>query len=163
MCAIFARQQTTQRASNGFLEAASCPAEKVIDNLPLQIHFIIEMIWSTGLAPREFDYFCLQKALYLPPHTSSTLAAAVRASPSKTIPRCVSVRTECWTSRLLIPCPDCTDEELLARGGIRKEAWLFCRTSSSVRLCWELEEPKGPQGPTLGPHSENRRFSAVYS
>ena len=29
---------------------------------------------------------------------------------------------------------------------IRKEAWLFCRTSSGVRLCWELEEPKGPQG-----------------
>ena len=35
------------------------------------------------------------------------------------------------------------------RGGlnvIRKEAWLFCRTSSGVRLCWELEEPKGPKG-----------------
>jgi len=30
---------------------------------------------------------------------------------------------------------------------IRKEAWLFCRTSSGVRLCWELEEPKGPKGP----------------
>ena len=29
---------------------------------------------------------------------------------------------------------------------IRKEAWLFCRTSSGVRLCWELEEPKGPKG-----------------
>ena len=29
---------------------------------------------------------------------------------------------------------------------IRKEAGLFCRTSSSVRLCWELEEPKGPKG-----------------
>jgi hypothetical protein len=29
---------------------------------------------------------------------------------------------------------------------IRKEAWLFCRASSGVRLCWELEEPtcKGP-------------------
>ena len=27
-----------------------------------------------------------------------------------------------------------------------KEAWLFCRTSSGVRLCWELEEPKGPEG-----------------
>ena len=25
---------------------------------------------------------------------------------------------------------------------IRKEAWLFCRTSSGVRLCWELEGPK---------------------
>ena len=28
---------------------------------------------------------------------------------------------------------------------IRKEAWLSCRTSSGVRLCWELEEPKGPK------------------
>ena len=30
--------------------------------------------------------------------------------------------------------------------GIRKEAWPFYRTSSGVRLCWELEEPKGPKG-----------------
>ena len=30
---------------------------------------------------------------------------------------------------------------------IRKEAWPFYRTSSGVRLCWELEEPKGPKGP----------------
>ena len=30
---------------------------------------------------------------------------------------------------------------------IRKEAWSFYRTSSGVRLCWELEEPKGPKGP----------------
>ena len=29
---------------------------------------------------------------------------------------------------------------------IRKEAWLFYRTSFGVRLCWELEEPKGPTG-----------------
>ena len=29
---------------------------------------------------------------------------------------------------------------------IRKEAWPFYRTISSVRLCWELEEPKGPKG-----------------
>ena len=28
---------------------------------------------------------------------------------------------------------------------IRKEAWRFYRTSSGVRLCWELKEPKGPQ------------------
>jgi len=27
-----------------------------------------------------------------------------------------------------------------------KEAWPFYRTSSGVRLCWELEEPKGPKG-----------------
>ena len=29
---------------------------------------------------------------------------------------------------------------------IPREAWSFCSTSSSVRLCWELEEPKGPKG-----------------
>ena len=29
---------------------------------------------------------------------------------------------------------------------IRQEAWLFCRTSSGVRLCWELEEPEEPKG-----------------
>ena len=37
----------------------------------------------------------------------------------------------------------------VAPGGpdvIRKEAWPFYRTISGVRLCWELEEPKGPEG-----------------
>jgi len=29
---------------------------------------------------------------------------------------------------------------------IRKEAWPFYRTISGVRLCWELEKPKGPKG-----------------
>ena len=29
---------------------------------------------------------------------------------------------------------------------IREEAWPFYRTISGVRLCWELEEPKGPKG-----------------
>ena len=29
---------------------------------------------------------------------------------------------------------------------IRKEAWPFYRKMSGVRLCWELEEPKGPKG-----------------
>ena len=29
---------------------------------------------------------------------------------------------------------------------IRKEAWSLYRTSSGVRLCWELEKPKGPKG-----------------
>ena len=28
---------------------------------------------------------------------------------------------------------------------IRKEAWSFYITSYGVRLCWELEEPKGPK------------------
>ena len=38
---------------------------------------------------------------------------------------------------------------VLCTGGpdvIRKEAWPFYRTISDVRLCWELEEPKGPKG-----------------
>ena len=30
-----------------------------------------------------------------------------------------------------------------------KEAWSFYRTISGVRLCWELEEPKGPKGPRM--------------
>jgi len=37
------------------------------------------------------------------------------------------------------------------KGGLdvsRKEAWSFCRKQSGVRLCWELEEPKGPKGQT---------------
>ena len=29
---------------------------------------------------------------------------------------------------------------------IQKEAWPFYRTISGVRLCWELEEPKGSKG-----------------
>jgi len=46
---------------------------------------------------------------------------------------------------------------------IRKEAWRFCRTSSSIRLCWELEEPKGPQGPhgavqPVNQHAERVRY-----
>ena len=46
-----------------------------------------------------------------------------------------------WRSR-----PDAISLDLdpLLHSG--KEAWLFCRTSSSVRLYWELEEPKGPKG-----------------
>ena len=38
---------------------------------------------------------------------------------------------------------------ILCTGGldvIRKDAWSFYRTISGVRLCWELEEPKGPKG-----------------
>ena len=30
---------------------------------------------------------------------------------------------------------------------IRKEAWPFYRTICCVRLCWELEEPKGLKKP----------------
>jgi hypothetical protein len=34
------------------------------------------------------------------------------------------------------------------RGVIPREAWSFCRTRSSVRTCWELEEPTGTKGIT---------------
>ena len=37
----------------------------------------------------------------------------------------------------------------LCTGGldvIRKEAWPSYRTISSVRLCWELEQPQRPEG-----------------
>ena len=37
---------------------------------------------------------------------------------------------------------------ILCTGGldvIRKEAWPFYRAISGVRLCWELEQPKGPE------------------
>ena len=30
--------------------------EFLIENLPVRIHFIIEMIWWTGLAPWEFEF-----------------------------------------------------------------------------------------------------------
>ena len=33
---------------------------------------------------------------------------------------------------------------------IRNEAWPFYRTSSGVRICWVLEEPKGPKGGSPG-------------
>jgi hypothetical protein len=39
-------------------------------------------------------------------------------------------------------------DTILYTGGpvvIRKEAWSFYKTSSGVRLCWELEEPKEPK------------------
>ena len=43
---------------------------------------------------------------------------------------------------------------LCAGGGldvIRKETWPFYRTSSGVRLCWELEGSKGPKGQPTSP------------
>ena len=43
---------------------------------------------------------------------------------------------------------------------IRKEAWPFYRTSSGVRLCWELEEPKGPKVRT-GYHGPSADLGSV--
>jgi len=39
--------------------------------------------------------------------------------------------------------------ELMARAGLVVEAWPFYRTIPGVRLCWELEEPKGPKVCTI--------------
>ena len=33
-----------------------------------------------------------------------------------------------------------------------REVWSFCRKGSSARLCWMLEEPKGPKGGGGGAH-----------
>ena len=41
---------------------------------------------------------------------------------------------------------------------IRKEACSFYRTISGVRLCWELEEPKGRKGPASGKGAGQARF-----
>ena len=54
----------------------------------------------------------------------------------------------CLSWRCIFEIPKCS-AAILCTGGadvIRKEAWSFYRTSSGVRLCWELEEPKGPEG-----------------
>ena len=50
-----------RRSASALTSAASvvaCPAERefFIDNLLVRIHFIIEMIWWTGLAPWEFEF-----------------------------------------------------------------------------------------------------------
>ena len=71
---------------------------------------------------------------------------------------------------------ECGLYAILCTGGldvIRKEAWSFYRTSSGVRLCWELEEPEGPKGlqgylahqnvPPLGPHSSPIRRALGWS
>ena len=39
---------------------------------------------------------------------------------------------------------------------IRKKAWSFYRTISGVRLCWELEEPKGPEGLGMDGHASGQ-------
>ena len=45
----------------------------------------------------------------------------------------------------------------------RKEAWPFYRTSSGVRLCWELEEPKGPKERQKGArHIQTPKLTAQH-
>ena len=64
-------------------------------------------------------------------------------------------------------CPLAGSAAILFAGGldvIRKEAWPFYRTSSGVRLCWELKEPKGPKVPNPALQSTRRssRASVAY-
>ena len=44
------------------------------------------------------------------------------------------------------PGDRCGPKKSMAKG---PKGWPFYRTISGVRLCWELEEPKGPKGPAL--------------
>ena len=56
------------------------------------------------------------------------------------------------------PCVVWTHLATRLRGPARvqdKEAWPFYRTSSGVRLCWELEEPEGPKGQGADAHQED--------
>ena len=46
---------------------------------------------------------------------------------------------------------------------IRKEAWSFYRIISGVRLCWELEEPKGPKERCRGCAGCPVRLCSVFS
>jgi hypothetical protein len=58
--------------------------------------------------------------------------------------------------------PPSGQREILCTGGldaIRKEAWPSYRTSSVVRLCWELEEPKGPKGRIVSAQLLTYRFT----
>ena len=51
-----------------------------------------------------------------------------------------SVQSTCAAERVS------SAEEARAKMPSSKEAWPFYKAISGVRLCWELEEPKGPQG-----------------
>ena len=45
---------------------------------------------------------------------------------------------------------------------IRKEAWIFYRSISGVRLCWELEEPQGPEGCDKESHSQDQILDLFF-
>ena len=62
-----------------------------------------------------------------------------RARPPKCFVYFVIIIRRCSVGRV-----SCRSSDL--PGVIRQEAWPFYRTISGVRLCWELEEPKGPKG-----------------
>ena len=50
------------------VEPETCTeGEFLIDNLQVQIHFIIKMIWWTSLAPREVEFPFLGSLISTPP------------------------------------------------------------------------------------------------
>ena len=67
---------------------------------------------------------------------------------------CATAQRSAWAARE-VRCAFCRRRSfaaILCTGGadvIRKEAWPFYTTISGVRLCWGLEEPKGPKGSSL--------------
>ena len=90
--------------------------------------------------PRQVNKVALKAALCIPPaliyHCVCCSRLSLSLSPS--IPRSLP------SSSPTNPPTPC-----LCTGGldvIQKEAWPFYRTISGVRLCWELEEPKGSKG-----------------
>jgi len=88
----------------------------------------------------------------------ASAAAENSASPDPSLVAAVRVfGREQWASALLDGDPatlrillQARDSDLEPRESVElavKKAEPSCRMSSSVRLCWELEEPKGPKGP----------------
>ena len=51
-------QQPSHETSGVPTPGHECEREFFFDNLLLGIHFILEMIWWTGLAPWEFEFSC---------------------------------------------------------------------------------------------------------
>ena len=72
------------------------------------------------------------------------------------IPLSCSSRRSCILSPLWTPQVCGPTSEVQQRFSRLREAWPVCRTSSDVRLCWELEEPEGPEGPFSHPHRSAR-------
>jgi len=95
------------------------------------------------------------KSLRLKEHTKSHIAPRNR---SHVCPREASIQTTnglaifyCRIAKTRCRAPTTLEgtKHNSFSGGldvIRKEVWPFYRTSSGVRLCWEVEDPEGPQG-----------------
>ena len=78
--------------------------------------------------------------------------ASAASSPSSAIPQSVGLFLTKVVGQLTFPRTRARlwyrFKDLHFFEKLRKEAWSFYRTSSGVRLCWELEKPKGPKGRT---------------